>query len=135
MGEMTDRMLSAMNAHDLDAFVACFAADYESQQPAHPNRAFRGSAQVRKNWEGVFGGIPDFTAELLLSTEMAGGLEISEWRWQGTHTDGSPFGMQGMVVTGVQRHQIAWQRLYLEPIELGGANIDQMVQETYRPGE
>ena len=134
MGEMTNRMLSAMNAHDLDTFVACFAADYESQQPAHPNRAFRGSAQVRKNWEGVFAGIPDFTAELLLSTETGDGLEISEWRWNGTHTDGSPFGMQGMVVTGVQGHQIAWQRLYLEPIERGGADIDQMVQETYRPG-
>ena len=135
MAGIMNRLLSAMNGRDLDAFVACFAADYDSEQPAHPNRAFRGSDQVRKNWEGVFDGIPDFTAELLLSTEIGEGLEISEWRWQGTHTDGSPFGMQGMVVTGVQRHQIAWQRLYLEPIELGGANIDQMVQETYRPGE
>ena len=43
--------------------------------------------------------------------------------------------MQGMVVTGVQRNQIAWGRLYMEPIELGGANIDEMVQETYRPSE
>lgn len=135
MGEITNRLLSAMNAHDLDAFVTCFAADYESQQPAHPNRAFRGSDQVRKNWQGVFSGIPDFTAELLLSAEIGEGVEISEWRWYGTHTDGSPFGMQGMVVTGVQRNQIAWQRLYVEPIELGGANIDEMVQETYRPSE
>ena len=48
MAEIMNRLLSAMNAHDLDAFVACFAADYESQQPAHPSRAFRGSDQVRK---------------------------------------------------------------------------------------
>ena len=41
--------------------------------------------------------------------------------------------MRGMVVTGVKRDQIAWQRLYMEPIERGGANIDEMVQETYRP--
>jgi len=135
MSEIMNRLLSAMNAHDLDAFVACFAADYQSQQPAHPNRAFRGSDQVRKNWQGVFSGIPDFTAELLLSAEIAEGLEISEWRWQGTHTDGAPFAMQGMVVTGVRRNQIAWQRLYVEPVELGGANIDEMVQETYRPSE
>ena len=107
MGEIIARLLSAMNAHDLDAFVACFAADYESQQPVHPNRGFRGSDQVRKNWQGVFAGIPDFAAELLLSAEIAEGVEISEWRWKGTHTDGSPFGMQGMVVTGVQRNQIA----------------------------
>jgi len=25
--------------------------------------------------------------------------------------------------------------LYMEPIEQGDANIDQMVQETYRPGQ
>ena len=135
MSEIMNRLLSAMNAHDLGAFVACFAVDYDSQQPAHPNRAFRGSEQVRKNWEGVFAGIPDFAAELLLSAEIADGVEISEWRWTGTHTDGAPFGMQGMIVTGVQRNQIAWQRLYLEPIERGGADIDQMVQETYRPDE
>jgi alkaline phosphatase len=27
MGEVTSRLLAAMNAHDLDAFVACFAGD------------------------------------------------------------------------------------------------------------
>jgi hypothetical protein len=135
MGEIVNRLLSAMNAHDLDAFVACFAVDYDSQQPAHPNRAFRGSDQVRKNWQGVFAGIPDFAAELLLSAEVAEGVEVSEWRWTGTHTDGEPFGMQGMIVTGVQGNQIAWQRLYLEPVERGGADIDQMVQETYRPND
>ena len=63
------------------------------------------------------------------------GVEIGEWRWQGTHTDGSPFGMQGVIVTGVQRNQIAWGRLYMEPIEQGGPSIDEMVRETYRPTE
>ena len=133
MAGIANRLLAAMNAHDLDGFVACFAVDYDSQQPAHPSRAFRGSEQVRKNWEGVFSGIPDFTAELLVSAVVDEGVEISEWHWRGTHTDGSPFGMRGMVVTGVKRDQIAWQRLYMEPIERGGANIDEMVQETYRP--
>jgi hypothetical protein len=77
MSEITDRLLAAMNAHDLDAFVACFAVDYESQQPAHPNRAFRGRDQVRKNWQGVFAGIPDFTAEILLSVAMVNGVELA----------------------------------------------------------
>ena len=63
MSEIMDRLRSAMNAHDLDAFVAYFAAEYESRQPAHPARDFRGRDQVRKNWEGVFAGVPDFTAE------------------------------------------------------------------------
>jgi ketosteroid isomerase-like protein len=135
MGEIMNQLLSAMNAHDLDAFVACFAADYDSQQPAHPGRAFRGSDQVRKNWEGVFAGVPDLTAELVLSVVTDEGVEVGEWYWHGTYKDGSPFGMQGVIVLGVQHDQIAWGRLYMEPIERDGANIDEMVQETYRPSE
>jgi ketosteroid isomerase-like protein len=135
MGQIMSRLLSAMNAHDLDAFVACFAEEYESEQPAHPSRAFRGSDQVRQNWESVFAGVPDFTAELLLSAVTDEGVEVGEWRWQGTHADGSPFGMQGVIVVGLQRNQIAWGRLYMEPVERDGAAIDEMVQETYRPSE
>jgi len=135
MSEIMDRLLSAMNTHDLDAFVACFAADYDSQQPAHPSRAFRGSDQVRKNWEGVFAGVRDFRAELVLATTTDEGVEVGEWRWSGTHTDGSPFGMRGVIVAGVQGSQIAWGRLYMEPVEQGGANIDDMVRDTYRPPE
>ena len=135
MAEIMNRLLSAMNAHDLDAFVACFASDYDSQQPAHPARSFRGSDQVRKNWAGVFAGVPDFSAELLLSSVTADGVEVGEWRWQGTHKDGSPFGMRGVIVLGVRDGLIAWGRLYMEPVEEGGADIDEMVQETYRPGQ
>jgi ketosteroid isomerase-like protein len=133
MAEIMDRLLAAMNAHDLDAFVACFASDYESLQPAHPNRSFRGSDQVRKNWKGVFAGVPDFSAELVMSAVTGDGVEVGEWRWQGTHTDGSPFGMQGVIVAGVQQDRITWGRLYMEPVEQGGADINEMVQETYHP--
>jgi hypothetical protein len=46
---ISERLAAAMNAHDLDAFVALFAPDYDSAQPAHPDRAFTGSEQVRVN--------------------------------------------------------------------------------------
>jgi len=134
MGEIMSRLLTAMNAHDVNAFVACFAVDYDSEQPAHPNRAFRGRDQVRKNWEGVFAGVPDFTAELMLSAVTDDAVEVGEWRWRGTHTDGSPFAMKGVIVAGLQGDQIAWGRLYMETVEQGGVDIDQIVQETYRPG-
>ena len=65
MSEVMNRLRDAMNAHDLDAFVACFAPDYRSEQPAHPGRAFCGRAKVGENWAGVFSGVPDFHAELL----------------------------------------------------------------------
>jgi ketosteroid isomerase-like protein len=133
MGEVMNRLLEAMNAHDLDAFVACFAPDYRSEQPAHPSRAFEGSDKVRENWTSVFSGVPDFNAELLLSATTDDGVEIGEWRWLGTHTDGSPFAMRGVIVMGIEGQQIAWGRLYMEVIERDGADIDQMVRDTYRP--
>jgi ketosteroid isomerase-like protein len=129
---VTNRLLAAMNEHDLDAFVACFASDYRSEQPAHPDRAFRGSEQVRKNWTSVFGGVPDFRAELLACATADDDLEIGEWRWQGTYTDGSPFAMAGIIVLGIEKDRIAWARLYIEEVDGDGAGIDEMVRETYR---
>ena len=133
VAEMMDRLLMAMNAHDIDAFVACFAPEYRSEQPAHPDRAFSGNDQVRATWTGVFAGVPDFHAELLASATTEDGVEIGEWHWQGTHADGSPFAMQGITVMGVEDGHLAWGRLYMEPIERDGAGIEQMVRETYRP--
>jgi ketosteroid isomerase-like protein len=134
MGEaMNSRLLGAMNAHDLDAFVACFAPDYRSEQPAHPSRAFDGNDQVRENWTSVFAGVPDFNAELLSSAITEDGIEFGEWSWHGTHTDGSSFAMRGVTVMGIESDRIAWGRLYMEVVERDGADIDEMVRETYRP--
>lgn len=133
MGHVTNRLLAAMNAHDVDAFVSCFALDYRSEQPAHPSRAFEGSEKVRENWTGVFAGVPDFRAELLVAATTDEGVEIGEWRWRGTHTDGAPFGMQRVIVLGIEDEHIVWARLYMEAIERDGADIDQMVQDSYRP--
>jgi ketosteroid isomerase-like protein len=130
---MNSRLLAAMNARDVDAFVACFARDYRSEQPAHPSRAFQGNDQVRENWTSVFSGVPDFNAELLLSAITDDGIEIGEWCWRGTHTDGSSFAMRGVTVMGIESDRIAWGRLYMEVVEGDGADIDRMVRETYRP--
>jgi ketosteroid isomerase-like protein len=111
-------LAEAMNAHDLDAFVALFAPDYDSRQPAHPDRAFVGSDQVRKNWSAMFAGVPDFRADLIATAGDADTL-WSEWRWHGTHTDGSPFDMAGVLVGGVRDGRLAWARLYVEPVETG----------------
>ena len=133
MGKVLDRMSVALNAHDLDGFVALFAEEYRSEQPAHPSRSFVGSAKVRDNWGSVFSGVPDFRAELLLAENAPDGGEIGEWRWSGTHLDGAPFAMRGVIVLGVENERIAWGRLYMEPVDHGGETIDEMVRETYRP--
>ena len=133
MGKVLDRMLVALNAHDLDGFVALFAEEYRSEQPAHPSRSFAGSTKVRENWGSVFSGVPDFRAELLLAENSADGSEIGEWHWSGTHLDGAPFAMRGVTVLGVENERIAWGRLYMEPVDHGGEAIDEMMRETYRP--
>jgi ketosteroid isomerase-like protein len=121
-------LLEAMNAHDIDAFVSRFAPDYDSRQPAHPDRAFVGRDQVRTNWSAVFSGVPDFRAELV-ATAVEGDTLWTEWRWRGTHEDGSPLDMAGVIVGGVQDGRLAWARLYVEPVEPGGEGIDAAVRE------
>jgi hypothetical protein len=124
---VAERLQAAMNAHDIDAFVDCFEAGYESEQPAHPDRAFTGNAQVRENWSAVFAGVPDFRAELV-SVAGVGDVEWSEWRWGGTHADGSRLDMAGVIVGGVRDGRLRWARLYVEPVEQGGGGIGAAVR-------
>jgi ketosteroid isomerase-like protein len=67
MGNILHRLTEAQNSHDADRFASYFSDDYQSDQPAHPERAFSGRAQVLENWSAVFAGVPDFRAELLAS--------------------------------------------------------------------
>jgi hypothetical protein len=131
--DVLERLRDAQNAHDLDAFVACFDPGYRSEQPAHPGRAFVGSEQVRRNWAEVFAGVPDFRAELLRSAQ-AGDTGWAEWHWHGTRADGTRLAMRGVTIFGIHDDRIAWGRLYLEDVE-GGQGIDQAVQDMARGRE
>jgi len=126
-GTVMERLTEAMNAHDVDAFVACFHDDYESEQPAHPGRAFRGSEQVRSNWSAVFDGVPDFRAEPLRSV-ADGDTVWSEWHWHGTQAGGTLLDMVGVFVCGIRDGRISWARLYMEPVEHAGAGIESAVR-------
>jgi ketosteroid isomerase-like protein len=126
-GSIADSLNAAMNAHDLEAFLDCFQEDYESEQPAHPDRAFRGREQVRSNWSEIFEGVPDFRSEVV-SAGADGDTVWSEWRWRGTQSDGAPLHMAGVIVCGVREGRIGWARLYIEPVERAGAGIDAAVR-------
>jgi ketosteroid isomerase-like protein len=123
-----ERLNAAMNAHDIEAFVECFDEDYESEQPAHPDRAFRGREHVRRNWSAIFDGVPDFKSELV-AAGVTGETEWSEWRWRGTQSDGTPLDMAGVIVGGVRDGRLRWARLYVEPVEQSGAGIDAAVRD------
>jgi limonene-1,2-epoxide hydrolase len=127
------RLQSAINQHDLDAFVTCIDPAYQSEQPVHPDRIFQGQNQARKNWSQVFSGIPDIEATLLRCTSE-GKTVWAEWHWKGTYTDGTLFSMRGVTIFGIQQGRIRWGRLYMEPVEEVGADIDASVQQLYKPG-
>lgn len=117
------RLQAAQNQQDLETFLACIDPDYQSEQPVHPNRAFRGREQVRKNWSTIFSGVPDFRSEIL-RTLTDGNMEWTEWHWSGTHANGNPFEMRGVTIFGVRDNRIVWGRLYMEPVEQAETGID-----------
>jgi hypothetical protein len=125
--DVLERLRDAQNRHDLDSFVDCFDPAYRSEQPVHPDRAFTGREQVRRNWAAVFDGVPDFRAELLGSAQ-AGDARWAEWYWNGTRVDGTRLEMRGVTIFGVQHDRIVWGRLYLEDVDRSGGNIDQAVR-------
>lgn len=127
MTDLIERLVEAMNEHDLDAAVGLMHEDYRSEQPAHPGRAFVGRAQMRANWEAIFAGIPDFRAELLRSVQ-GGDTTWTEWRWSGTRTDGLPMDVRGVTLFEARDGQIIAGRLYMEDVELEPASIEEAVE-------
>jgi len=132
MPRMVQRLVTALNSHDPQRMAELFAPDYRSSQPVHPARGFGGREQVHTNWTAVFSGVPDFAAELVDSC-ADGATEWAEWDWHGRHQDGTAFAMRGVTILTVTDGLIADMRLYLEPVDIAGGDIDVAVQELYRP--
>jgi hypothetical protein len=125
---MAIQLQEALNAHDLEAFLALFHEDYRSEQPVHPGRGVGGRDQVRANWSAIFQGVPDFTANLLGHCQ-AGGQVWSEWRWTGTRATGGTLDMAGVLILGIRDAHIAWGRLYIEPVETSDESIQVAVHK------
>jgi ketosteroid isomerase-like protein len=103
---VTERLLEALNAHDLEDQLGLFAEDYQSEQPAHPARTFSGRKQVRENWSKLYESIPDFRAELL-RIAIVGEEEWGEWIRRGTKEDGTPLEERGVTIMGIRNGRIA----------------------------
>lgn len=127
-GALVQRLLDAVNAHDLERLAACFAPNYRNETPVHPVRSFEGREQVRRNWEQIFAGVPDLVAEArwIADDDTA----WSEWEMRGTRLDGAPHLLRGVVIFGVVGDEATSARFYLEPVEQGGPAVDEVVRRT-----
>ena len=94
---IVDRLVHALNDHDLDGMLSCISASYVNDTPAHPERGFVGRDQVGSNWAQIFAGVPDVHAVV---TRIAVDHETvwSEWEITGTRTDCTPLLMRGVVI-------------------------------------
>lgn len=125
-GALVERLRRATNNHDLESLTRCFALDYRNETPAHPARGFQGREQVRRNWDQIFRAVPDITTEIQWIADAE--TVWSEWEMRGTRRDGSPHHMRGVVIFGVAGGEATWARFYLEPVEEGGAGVDETIR-------
>ncbi|HZJ51557.1 MAG TPA: nuclear transport factor 2 family protein [Actinomycetota bacterium] len=121
-----DRLVHATNEHDLDALVGCFDDGYANEAPAHPQRGFRGSEQVRRNWTRIFSTVPDIRAQVLRRT-VDGDTVWTEWEMSGTRRDGTAFLMRGVIIFGVVEATVTSARFYLEPVEDTSGDVNAAV--------
>ncbi len=125
-------MRAALDAHDLDTFVGFFREDYVGERPRHPGSPMSSREDVRTNWAEVISDVPDLHVEVLAAVED-GNTIWSEWRAYGTARSGAMLELRGVIIFGVQNDQVAWSRMYLEPVEQEGLTLDEIAGVAPRP--
>ena len=64
--ELTHRCVDAFNRRDLEALLALMEDDVEGAPPlASMEGNYHGHAGIRRWWESLFSGLPDFTIEVV----------------------------------------------------------------------
>lgn len=111
-----DRVVAAVNNHDLESLVACFADDYANVTPVHPGRGFVGRDQVRTNWSRIFVGVPDVRARVSRAA-VDGSTVWTEWELIGTRRDATAFLLRGVVIFQILGNAVQAATFYLEPVD------------------
>jgi hypothetical protein len=115
---IVDRLIGALNSHDLDAVSSCFGEDFSAEWPAHPGRDFRGPEQVRRNWEMIFKMSPEITIAMTNAVEI--GDEVwGEWHY----SKAAGQGLRGVIIITVRGGLVRRSRFYMEPIDAADAAV------------
>jgi ketosteroid isomerase-like protein len=88
----------AWNSHDIDAMTALFDADCVFEASAGPEtagRTFTGIDNVRAAFADVLAAMPDAQWGGGRHYAITGDYGVSEWRLQGTFSDGSRLDVNG----------------------------------------
>jgi hypothetical protein len=104
VSDAVDRVIEALNAHDLDAFVACYARDATIEN-GHDKVVVRGHDELRVRYGPMFEESPDVRVESLSRTDV-GEFVVQEERVTGR---GEP--QRHVAVYLVQNGVIARERL------------------------
>ena len=115
---LLEQMRAALDAHDLDAFLEFFRDDYVGERPRHPGAKISSRGDVRTNWAEVISDVPDLRIEVPAAVQD-GNRIWSEWRAYGTARSGAMLEVRGVIIFGVEEDQVAWSRMYMEPVEQG----------------
>ena len=108
---VVSRFVDAANRHDADAIAKCLHPDFESIQPIYPSRNFRGSMQVKRNWQAIFESEPGFRLSLVRSASNAGTV------WVELHGAGRDVEVAGVFIMGVEDELVRWARVYSAVVE------------------
>jgi hypothetical protein len=81
VSNVVDRLVEAINAHDLDAFLACYAPGATIEN-GHDKVVARGSDELRAKYGPMFEESPDVRVEPLSRTEV-GQFVVQEERVTG----------------------------------------------------
>jgi len=122
---LLERMRAALDAHDLDAFVGFFRDDYVGERPRNPGTPMSSREDVRRNWEEVISDVPDLRVDVPAAVED-GNTIWSEWRAYGTARSGATLELRGVIIFGIQDDQVAWSRMYMEPVEHEGVPLTEL---------
>jgi ketosteroid isomerase-like protein len=127
-----NRVLSALNAHDLYALASCYHDDYESVQPHQPTLNFRGKDKLIHSWSTLFTIVPNLTAELRNCTCVDDKVQ-TVWHWCGTSTDGMPYESNGVITYTLREGKIARACIVAEPVITIGPDWENIIGSLLNP--
>jgi hypothetical protein len=69
VSDVIDRLLAALNAHDVDAFVACYTEDATIEN-GHDQVMAGGHDDLRAKYGGMFEQLPDIGVQAVARTDV-----------------------------------------------------------------